>query len=84
LALVGARGATFGRGFLTVVPAAECLEVAVIVGAAAAVRGNVVDLISRSAALDPAGIAGLTAVSVASENADADELPVWRKLVATL
>lgn len=84
LALVGARGATFGRGLLGVVPAAEGLEVAVVVGAATAVRGDVVDLIGRMAALDAAGVAGLAAVAVASEDANANELPVWRQLVAAL
>lgn len=70
-----------GTRLAIVVPSAERLEVVVFV---AATGDDVIDLICGALALDAAGVAGLAAVAVAAQRADAAQLPVGRELVTTV
>lgn len=77
-------GVAFGAALAGVVPATEGLEVVEFVAATIGVRPDVVDLIRGLAAWDAARVPRLTPVAVASEDADAAELPVGREFVTAL
>lgn len=77
-------GVAFGAALLGVVPTAEGLEVVEFVAAAVGMGLDVVDLIRGFAAMDAARVPRLAAVAIASENADAAELPVGGEFVTAL